>query len=237
MGARRALRSDVASRLRATAGRRRRGSRDRLRPARRACAASGSGSRAGAQPLERSRLGELQAAEAGHEVAAAHAAGLLERLQDRVDRGEAARHALEGHRVARQHAVAREQLLGERLGALGRARRPPRRGTTAPAPDRGGRHLPARAERPTARPRRSARAACAATNARSAPGVSFVTSPAHARSHSASTTGRARPPPAASSSSPKKRRAVLRQVLADRARGARPAAARHAPAAAAAGRR
>ncbi len=100
----------------------------------------------GAEPVEGAGVRELQAAEAGHEVAAADAAGLLEGLQHRVDGREPARDLLEGDRVAGEDAVALQQLLGERLHPLGGAGGPSRGREQAPAADGRGRDLPARAE-------------------------------------------------------------------------------------------
>ena len=61
-------------------------------------------------------------------------------------------------------------------------------------------------------------------SARSGANVSFVTSPAQTRSHRASSTSRSEPPPAARVQLAVERRAARGQVLADRARGASPAA-------------
>ena len=110
-----------------------------------------------AQPVERAGVRELQAAEAGHEVAAADAAGLFEGLQHRVDRREPARDLLERDRVAGQDAVALQQLLGEGFRPLGGARGPARRRQEAPAAHRRGRDLPARAEARHAAPSLRAR--------------------------------------------------------------------------------
>jgi hypothetical protein len=56
---------------------------------------------------------ELRCAEAGHEVAAAHASGILQPTQHRVDGAESARQWLNGRDIAGHHAVARQQLLRE----------------------------------------------------------------------------------------------------------------------------
>ena len=94
----------------------------------------------GAQPVEGARVGELQAAEPGHEVAPADATRLLEGPQHRVDGGEAAGHLLERDRVARQdpwrfsscsaRAFVLSVALGARRGAGRRLQRPTTDGGT-----------------------------------------------------------------------------------------------------------
>ena len=101
-----------------------------------------------AQQIDRAGLGELRAAQAGDEVAAAHAAGVLEPAQHRVDGAEAARHRLERGDVAGDHAVARQQLLRERRRPRG-GRRPFRASTR-----------PTSGPRPTAGTRRRERKRC-----------------------------------------------------------------------------
>ena len=101
-----------------------------------------------------------------------------------------------GRRGASSSCSARAFILsvalGARRGAGRRLQRPTAEGGTC-----------RRERKLDTRRLRSARTACAARKARSASGVSFVTSPAQARSHSASCTGRASPSPAAAWISPK----------------------------------
>ena len=75
----------------------------------------------GPQPVDGAGHGELGGAEAGHEVAAPHLAPLLQRLEHRVDAGEAALGPLAQRRLAGEHAVALEQLQGPGVGRLGGA--------------------------------------------------------------------------------------------------------------------
>ena len=151
------------------------------------------------QPLDRAGQRELGGAEPVDEVAAPDPAGLLERPQDRVDRREPAVDPLARDRLAGHDAVPVEQGEGRARGAApsavaGRRRR---RRATSGRPPRAARATSAgRAARPASLPpvrfQRSAR---------SGANVSFVTSPAQTRSHSASRTSRSEPPPAAANSS------------------------------------
>ena len=87
-----------------------------------------------AEPVDRPGDRELGGAEPGDEVAAAHLAPLLERLEHRVHAGEAALGALAERGLPGEHAVALEQLQGPGVGRLGgrreRARAAGRRATT-----------------------------------------------------------------------------------------------------------
>ena len=77
-----------------------------------------------AQQIDRAGLRELRRAQAGHEVAAPDAAGFLEPAQHRIHRAESARQLLDRRHIARDHAVARQQLLRHGRGPRrGRCRR------------------------------------------------------------------------------------------------------------------
>jgi hypothetical protein len=94
----------------------------------------------GAQHLDRCRLAELHRADAGDEVPAPDAAAILERAEHLRDRREAARQIFRRGDLARDDAVAREELLGDGRAPFGRRRESGRlRGDERPAPFRGGR--------------------------------------------------------------------------------------------------
>ncbi len=84
-----------------------------------------------AQALVGARQRELRAAVTLDEVAAPHAALVLERLEHVVDGGEPARDALGVRRLARDDAVAIEERARERGAPVGVARGPPRDATSA----------------------------------------------------------------------------------------------------------
>jgi len=67
----------------------------------------------GAELLESGGKRELSGADSGREIAAPDASRFLARLQYLVDDGEAARNPFRGNGFAGDHAVAREQLLGD----------------------------------------------------------------------------------------------------------------------------
>ena len=144
------------------------------------------------QQVEGRRQRELRGADAAGKVAAPNPPGILERLEDVVDRAEAAGDAFGRRDLAGQDAVARQQLLREGGG------RAPSRDTVAPAraaisdqrPSavggairrlrkvRGGRPAVALAPHPgggSLRPRRSG----GRVNARTAFKLSLVMAPAH----------------------------------------------------------
>ena len=64
-----------------------------------------------AQQIHRAGQRELRGAEAGDEIAAAQPPALFHRFQHGIDAREAAGDRFDRHRLARQDAVAREQLL------------------------------------------------------------------------------------------------------------------------------
>jgi hypothetical protein len=72
--------------------------------------------------------GELSGAEPGHEITAPDAPGFFQRLQHRVQLGEAAERVAQD-RLARQDPITLEQDLDPRRSGLGCARR----GSSAPA--------------------------------------------------------------------------------------------------------
>ena len=76
----------------------------------------------GAHPVDGTRDGELRRAEALDEVAAAAAAGVLERRQHRVDRREPPGDLLGRDRAAGEHAVAVQQRFGDGVQPPGRGR-------------------------------------------------------------------------------------------------------------------
>src|SRR4030095_2705711 len=63
------------------------------------------------QQIEGAGQGELRRAESRDEVAAPDAAVLLQPLEDRIDQTEPSWHRFDVQRLARQHAVPRQQLL------------------------------------------------------------------------------------------------------------------------------
>src|SRR5262245_34527292 len=65
-----------------------------------------------AQHLIRAGRGELSAAHAGDEIAAAHAAGLLHRAEDWIKGGESPFHDFAVDCRADEHAVAAQELFG-----------------------------------------------------------------------------------------------------------------------------
>ncbi len=73
------------------------------------------------QPIDRTGQSELGGSQAGHEVTAPCAAGLLHGSEDRVHRRVAAGDALRGDRLSGHDAVPLEKGDGQRVPALGRA--------------------------------------------------------------------------------------------------------------------
>ena len=150
------------------------------------------------QPVERACERELRGAQPVDEVAAPDPAGILERAQHRVDGAEAALEAFRRDRLAGEHAMALEHR--DRLGVEA-FRRGERRRRLDERPPAGGLRRAQRGEPAGTRaavpatPRRFQR------SARSGANVSLVTSPAHTRSHRASSTSRSEPPPDAACSS------------------------------------
>ena len=156
-----------------------------------------------AQPVERARLGELGSAQAIDEVATPDPPGFLHGPEHRIDRREPAGDRLGGDRLAGQDPVPFEQREGEGVEALRPGRgsraaglRPRSTSDQRPAASGG----PSAVSRP-GRGRAVERAGRRQRSARSGANVSFVTSPAHTRSHSASRTSRSWPPPVATYSS------------------------------------
>ena len=86
----------------------------------------------GAQPLFRARHRELRAAQAGDEISAASAAGVLHRLEHRVDGGKSAGNLFGLRGFASDDPMPGEQRLRQRRGAFGRG--PTRFGQERPAP-------------------------------------------------------------------------------------------------------
>ena len=146
-------RGPAARWTRATAGPRRTAGRGRWRRARSGGRPSTSSPRSRREAVDRAGHGELGGAQAGDEVAAAHLAPLLQRLQHRVHAGEAALGALAQRRLAGEHAVALEQLEGPGVGGLGgrwAAARAAARPATSDRPRPAGRGEPAAGPRATA---------------------------------------------------------------------------------------
>ena len=149
----------------------------------------GDGRAGGAQAVDRAGQGELGRPEAGHEVAPADAAPLLQRPQHRVDAGEAALGALAQRRLPGEHAVALEQLGGPGVGQLGGdGRGVEQRADQRPPAGAGGRAEPGQAGPRPGGAGPAALRTLPPTNARSGASESLVTRPAHTRSHRAAST-------------------------------------------------
>ena len=130
-------------------------------------------------------MANCAAPESLHEVAAPHAAGLLHRLEHRVDRCEATGQPLGQHRLAGDHAVPLQQRQRLGVAALGwRAALADQVGGQRPAAGGARRTRAGRAPRP----RRCVTGSAAATARAAAAKVSLVTSPDQTRSHSASSS-------------------------------------------------